>query len=62
MVKQNRDREVKEQRAADDADLPALDEAGGITREEQLPERGGEAGGGRDVERHDRTRDRELKE
>jgi len=49
-------------RAAPREETPALDRAGGLSWEEQRPERGGEAGGGRDVERHDRTRDRNLDE
>jgi hypothetical protein len=46
------------ERIPDDETLPALDEAGGLSREELDPRRSGAA----PVRQNDRTRDRELKE
>jgi hypothetical protein len=62
MPKRERKTNRTVKRAANEEDRPALDPAGGITWEEQQPERGGEAGGGRNVDRHDRSRDREVDE
>jgi hypothetical protein len=62
MAKRKREAKPTEKRAAPEKQVPELDRAGGLTWEEQRPERGGETGGRREIERHDRTRDRKLDE
>ena len=62
MPKRKRESDRTAKRIAPRKQAPELDRSGGLAWEEQEPERGGEAGGGRDIERHDRTRDRDLDE